>query len=231
MATFDVFNQNHDKVSSIELSDTVFDTEVKEHLFWEVVRNQLASRRAGTAKAKTRTEVRGGGRKPFRQKGTGRARQGSTRSPVMVGGGVAHGPKLRDYSYTVPKKVRQAALRSALSLRAQNNQLFILDNLELAEIKTKNLKAIFERFDLSEALVIDVDNNANLLLSCRNLPTFQVLPPAGLNVYDLLRYDNLILTEEAAKLVDERLNKAVRPDRFDAAEEATVEASEETASE
>lgn len=226
MATFDVYNQSNDKVSQIELSDVVFDTEVKEHLFWEVVRNQLASRRSGTAKSKTRTEVRGGGRKPFRQKGTGRARQGSTRSPVMVGGGTAHGPKPRDYSYTVPKKVRQAALRSALSLRAQNNQLFILDNLELPEIKTKGLKAIFDRFELSEALVIDVDNNANLLLSCRNLTSFQVLPPAGLNVYDLLRFDNLILTEEAAKMVNERLTKAVRPNRFEA-EEATEESTEE----
>jgi len=169
-----------------------------------------ASRRSGTAKTKTRTEVRGGGRKPFRQKGTGRARQGSTRSPVMVGGGVAHGPKPRDYSYTVPKKVRRAALRSAVSLRAQNNQLFILENLDLPEIKTKGLKALFDNFELTDALVIDVDGNQNLQLSCRNLPKFQAMVPAGLNVYDLLRFNNLILSEEAAKAIETRLLRDVR---------------------
>jgi len=210
MATFDVFSQDNKKVSSIELSDEVFGAPVKEYLFWEVVRNQLASRRSGTAKTKTRTEVRGGGRKPFRQKGTGRARQGSTRSPVMVGGGVAHGPKPRDYSYTVPKKVRRAALRSAVSLRAQNNQLFILENLDLPEIKTKGLKALFDNFELTDALVIDVDGNQNLQLSCRNLPKFQAMVPAGLNVYDLLRFNNLILSEEAAKAIETRLLRDVR---------------------
>lgn len=218
MATFDVFNQNNEKVSSIELSDEIFGAPVKEHLFWEVVRNQLASRRRGTAKAKTRTEVSGGGRKPFRQKGTGRARQGSTRAPNQVGGGVAHGPKLRDYSYTVPKKVRRAALRSAVSLRAQNNQLFILDSLELPEIKTKALKELFDRFNVSEALVIDVDGNHNLSMSCRNLSKFQAAVPAGLNVYDLLRFDNLILSQGAAKAIEERLLREVRNQGSDEAD-------------
>ncbi len=220
MATFDVFNQDHKKVSSVELSDVVFDAPVKEYLFWEVVRNQLASRRRGTASTKTRSEVRGGGRKPFRQKGTGRARQGSTSAPIQVGGGVAHGPKPRDYSYTVPKKVRRAALRSAVSLRAQNDQLFIVENLELSEIKTKSLRALFDRFNVKEALVIDTDGNENLRLSCRNLPKFQVMVPAGLNVYDLLRFDNLILSESAAKAIEARLLRDVRHNAEEGGSEA-----------
>lgn len=205
MATFDVYNQNRDKVEQIELSDAVFGAEVKEHLFWEVVRNQLASRRAGTHKTKTRSEVRGGGRKPFRQKGTGRARQGTTRAPHMVGGGVAHGPRPRDYSYTVPKKVRRQALRCALSLRAQESQLTILENLDLTEIKTKQMKELFDRFELKEALVVDLADNETLRLSVRNMEKFQVLPPIGVNVYDLLRYEHLMLTKRAVEALQERL--------------------------
>ena len=210
MATFDVYNQSREKVAEIELSDVVFDTTVKEHLFWEVVRNQLASRRSGTVSTKTRSMVRGGGRKPFRQKGTGRARQGTIKSPVQVGGGVAHGPSPRDYSYTVPKKVRRQALRSALSLHAQNNQLTIIENLELPEIKTRQLIDFFDRFDVKKALVIDGEGNRNLQLSCRNLKDFQVLPAAGINVYDLLRFDHLIVTKDAIKVIEERLLRDVR---------------------
>jgi large subunit ribosomal protein L4 len=205
MATFDVYNQSREKVSQVELSDTVFGAEVKEYLFWEVVRNQLASRRAGTHKTKTRTEVRGGGRKPFRQKGTGRARQGSTRSPLMVGGGVAHGPRPRDYSYTVPKKVRRQALRCALSLRAQEERLTILEQIDLPDIKTKAMKELFERFEMNEALVVDLDDNKHLQLSVRNMKSFQVLPPIGVNVYDLLRFEHLVLTRRAAEALEERL--------------------------
>lgn len=205
MANFKMYNQSREEVSDIELSDAVFGTEVKEYLFWEVVRNQLASRRAGTHRSKTRTEVRGGGRKPFRQKGTGRARQGSTRSPIMVGGGTAHGPKPRDYSYTVPKKVRRQALRCALSLRAQENRITIIEDLELAEIKTKAMKELFERFDLKEALIVDFADNEKLQLSTRNMVKFQVIPPIGVNVYDLLRFDNLVLTKRAAEALQERL--------------------------
>jgi large subunit ribosomal protein L4 len=205
MATFDVYNQSREKVSQVELSDTVFGAEVKEYLFWEVVRNQLASRRAGTHKTKTRTEVRGGGRKPFRQKGTGRARQGSTRSPLMVGGGVAHGPRPRDYSYTVPKKVRRQALRCALSLRAQEERLTILEQIDLPDIKTKAMKELFERFEMNAALVVDLDDNKHLQLSVRNMKSFQVLPPIGVNVYDLLRFEHLVLTRRAAEALEERL--------------------------
>lgn len=210
MATFTVYNQQHEKVSEIELSDDVFAAPVKEHLFWEVVRNQLATRRSGTVKTKTRGEVSGGGKKPFRQKGTGRARQGSSRASNHVGGGVSHGPQPRDYSYTVPKKVRRAALCSALSLRAQNQQFFIVDNLDLSEIKTKNLVQLFDRFNVQEALVIDAVDNRNLRLSCRNLQSFHVLPPVGVNVYDILRFENVILTENAARAMEERLLRDVR---------------------
>lgn len=204
MATLDVYNLNREKVSEIELSDAVFGAQVKEHLFWEVVKNQLANRRAGTVKTKTRAEVRGTGAKPYRQKGTGRARQGTTRSPHHVGGSVAHGPKPRDYSYTVPKKVRRAALCSALSLKAQDSKLVVLDELALPEIKTKGLKEILDRFELTKALIVDLDNE-NLKLSCRNLKGFQVLPPIGVNVYDLLRFEELVLTSRAAKALEERL--------------------------
>lgn len=206
MATFDVYNQQKEKIGEIELSDQVFKTEPKEHLFWEVVRNQLANRRAGTAKTKTRAEVSGGGRKPYRQKGTGRARQGTTRGPHMVGGAVVFGPQPRDYSYTVPKKVRRAALRSAISLRAKEQQLWILDHLELEQIKTHNLKAILDRFQWTQALIVD-DDNQKLQLSCRNLKDFQVLPSQGLNVFDLLRYRQLVLTRKAALAVEERLTR------------------------
>ncbi|MCB9642418.1 MAG: 50S ribosomal protein L4 [Myxococcales bacterium] len=207
MATFDVYNQNREKVSQVELDDRVFGAEVKEHLFWEVVRNQLANRRAGTAKVKTRSEVRGGGAKPFRQKGTGRARQGSSRAHHMVGGAVVHGPQPRDYSYTVPKKVRQQALCGALSLRAQNQALTILEDLELAQAKTKGLTELLDRFGLNKALIVDEENN-NLLLSCRNLQNFQTLPPIGVNVFDVLRFDHLVLTRRAAEALVARLTRA-----------------------
>ena len=210
MATFDVYNQSREKVAEIELSDEIFDTQVKEHLFWEVVRNQLASRRAGTASTKTRSTVQGSGRKPFRQKGTGRARQGTTRSPHYVGGSVAHGPSPRDYSYTVPKKVRRQALRSALSLHAQNNQLTIIEDLELSEIKSRQLIELFNRFDVKKALVIDDEGNKNLELSCRNLADFQVLPTTGLNVYDLLRFEHIVVTKSAIKAIEERLLREIR---------------------
>ncbi len=207
MATFDVYNQNREKVSQIELDDRVFGTEVKEHLFWEAVRNQLANRRAGTACAKTRAYVSGGGIKPFRQKGTGRARQGSTRAHHMVGGAVVHGPHPRDYSYTLPKKVRQQALCGALSYRAKNQRLTILEDLDLAQAKTKGLKSVLERFGLNKALIVDEENN-NLLLSCRNLENFQTIPPIGVNVFDVLRYDHLVLTRRAAEALVARLTRS-----------------------
>ncbi len=207
MATFDIYNLEREKVGELELSDKVFNAPIKEHLFWEVVKWQLACRRAGTASTKRRGEVRGGGRKPYRQKGTGRARRGTIRAPHHVGGAVAHGPKPRDYSYTLPKKVRRQALCSALSLKAKEGLLVIVENFELPEIKTKKLVEIFDRFDMKKALVVDSADNKNLILSCRNLPTFHTLPPIGVNVYDVLKYDHLVLTKAAAKALEERLTR------------------------
>lgn len=205
MAACDVLNLAGKKVSQIELSDEIFKTEIKPHLFWEVVRYQLAKRRAGTAKTKSRSEVRGGGRKPFRQKGTGRARQGSIRSPIMVGGSVAHGPQPRDYGYTLPKKVRRAALCSALSLRLKDEQLVIVEDFELSEVKTKKLRQTLSDLNVKKALLVDFSENETLRLSCRNLADFQVLPPIGLNVYDLLRYEHLVLTKRAVEAIEQRL--------------------------
>ncbi len=215
MATFDVFNLEREKVGEIELSDKVFAAPIKEHLFWEVVKWQLACRRAGTASTKTRSEVRGGGRKPYRQKGTGRARRGTIRAPIHVGGAVAHGPKPRDYSYTLPKKVRRQALRSAISYKAQNGLLIIVDNFELPEIKTKRAVEIFKRFEVEKALVVDKDSNINLKLSCRNLPKIHTLPPIGVNVFDVLKYDHLILTKEAAKELESRLGKPIKKEELE----------------
>lgn len=205
MATFDVYNMSREKVSEIELSDKIFSADVKEHLLWETVRNQLANRRSGSAKVKTRSEVKATGAKPFKQKGTGRARQGGTRSPHHVGGGVAHGPSPRDYSYVLPKKVRKSALCSALSLRAKEENIFILEDLALEKVGTKGLKSVFDQFELKKALVVDFDNS-NLRLSCRNLADFQLLPPVGVNVYDLLRFDQLVLTRKAAEALQTRLD-------------------------
>lgn len=221
MATFDVLSQQGEKVRTIELADSVFRSEVKEHLFWEVVKAQLAGRRQGTANTKTRSEVSGGGRKPYRQKGTGRARQGSTRAYQWVGGGTAHGPKPRDWSLHVPKKVKKGALKSALSLRAGESKLLILDTLDLPEIKTKRVTSILSALKVGgKALLVDLvaheengekrqDQNhspRNLVLSARNLPGIDVLPPGGLNVYDILNHEHLILTEQAARWIEGALS-------------------------
>src|SRR5262245_38938493 len=184
MAKFDVLNLQGKKVSDIELDDSVFAAEVKEHVLWEVVKQQLAARRAGTHSTLRRDEVRGGGKKPFRQKGTGRARQGSSRAPNFVGGGKVFTPKPRSYEYTMPRKARQAALRCALSLRAGESRLIVVDSLNLAEIKTKRMAQALANLKLSSALVVDGAANTNLAKSVRNLPraTFRALE--GINVYD-----------------------------------------------
>ncbi len=205
MATVDVVNQSGEKVGSLELDDTVFSVAVKEHLLWEVVKQQLAKRRAGTHSTLRRDEVRGGGRKPFRQKGTGRARQGSTRAAGHVGGGKVFTPKPRDYEYNVPKKVRKGALRSALSLRLKEQRLVIVDTLALAAAKTKQLATVLEAVGATEALIVDEKANLNLQRSARNLPTVRVLTVRGLNVYDVLRADTLVLTPEGVQTVQEVL--------------------------
>jgi large subunit ribosomal protein L4 len=205
MATFDVINLDKQKVRTVDLADEVFAAEVNEHLFWEVVKSQLASARAGTHAVKNRSLVSGGGKKPYKQKHTGRARQGSIRASHWVGGGKAMGPKPRDYSYRVPKKVRQGALRSALSLRAKEQKLFILDKFELEKAKTKAALEALKKLGLSDALVVDFAKNEGLHRAVKNLSDYSFLPVEGLNVYDLLKHGSLVTTEAAARKIEEAL--------------------------
>jgi large subunit ribosomal protein L4 len=204
----DVVNIEGKKVGNIELADAVFATEVKEYLLWEVVKAQRAAKRAGTHATKTREFVRGGGKKPYKQKGTGSARQGSSRAPNFVGGGVVFGPHPRDYSYTVPKKVRRAALACALSLRAQEKKLVVLDKLPFEAPKTKVLAGILKALGVASAVVVDGKENVSLSKSARNLPSSKFLPPEGLNVYDILDHVGLVLTEGAVRAIEARIQAA-----------------------
>ena len=205
----DVVNIEGKKVGQIDLADAVFGTAVKEHLLWEVVKAQQAAKRAGTHATKTREFVRGGGKKPYRQKGTGNARQGSSRSPQFVGGGKVFGPHPRDYSYTVPKKVRKAALASALSLRAKENKLLIIDQLsgmfEGNKPRTKRLAGVLKALGLASTLVVDGKQNRHLARSARNLTSTKCLPPEGLNVYDILNHKSLVISRDAVKAVEARV--------------------------
>ncbi len=206
MPTIDVFNTSKEKVGSAELPDAVFGVEVKEHLFHLVVRQQLANKRAGTHKVKSRSEVSGGGKKPFRQKGTGRARAGTTRAVHWRGGGVVHGPTPRDHGFNVNKKVRKAALRCALSRRVEEGACTVLDAVTFEAPKTKAFAQVMDTFGFgSMLLIVDGDGHDNVQLSARNLPNAKVLPVAGLNVYDILRYDNLAVTQGAVAGIVERL--------------------------
>ncbi|MBM4318987.1 MAG: 50S ribosomal protein L4 [Deltaproteobacteria bacterium] len=206
MAQFDIYNLKREKVGEIDLCDSVFNAEVKPHLFWEVVRWQLAKRRRGTAKVKERHEVRGGGKKPYRQKGTGRARQGSERAPNFVGGGKVFGPKPKDYGYTLPRKVKQGALRSALSLRAQEQKLLIVDSFDLEAPRTKGLVQVLGVLGTPSVLIVDGAND-NLSLSSRNLYGVKYLPGGGLNVFDILKHDQLIMTRASAMEIEGRLKR------------------------
>ena len=200
-----VYNQKREEVGSIELSDEVFGTEVKEQLFYEVVKAQLASRRAGTKATKERSAVAGSSKKLFRQKGTGRARAGSVRAPHRPGGGMAHALEPTDWSYRPPRKVRIGALKSALSLFVKEGRLIVLDSLELTEIKTKALAITLGTLKADKkALVVDTKGNDNLVRSIRNLEMHHFLPPEGVNVYDLLRHDHLIVSKDAAKALEAR---------------------------
>lgn len=205
MAKVDVYNLKRQKVGDIDLSDEVFGTEVKEQLLHEVVVAQLASRRAGTHAAKERSAVSGSSKKIFKQKGTGRARHGSVRAPIFVGGGRAHPPKPQDFSYRPPRRVRTSALRSALSLILKEGRLTILENIDLGEVKTKKLAGVLETLKVERgALVVDDKSNENLRLSIRNMEHSQFLPPEGVNVYDLLRYQHLVVSKTAAKALEAR---------------------------
>lgn len=211
----DVYNLDNGKAGDIELDDAIFGAPVREHLFWEVINWQRAKRRQGTHKTKGRSEVRGGGRKPWRQKGTGRARQGTIRAPQWVGGGTVFGPTPRDYSYNMPKKKRRAALISAVSMKAANGQLRIVDDLTLPEIKTKLAVEVLDAFEAPKALFVDVTerdeetnavkHNEALRLSVRNLKNAKYLAAEGLNVEDVVHYDILFLSKAAAEQIQEAL--------------------------
>lgn len=205
MAKIDVFNLKREKVGEVDLADEVFATEVKEHLFHEVVTAQLASRRAGTHAGKERAAVRGSSKKIYRQKGTGRARHGSIRAPIFVAGGRAHPPKPQDWSYRPPRRVRIGALKSALSLLFKEGRLTVVENIDLGEIKTRKLASVLSTLQVPQkVLVVDDKGNEMLRLSIRNMSDNQFLPPEGVNVYDLLRHDHLIVSKDAAKALEAR---------------------------
>jgi large subunit ribosomal protein L4 len=199
-----LYNVSGQQIGDIELNDTIFGVEVNQHVLYEVVKNQLANKRQGTQSTKTRAEVRGGGRKPWRQKGTGRARQGSIRAPQWPGGGVVFAPKPRDYSYAVPKKVRRLAMKSALSSKVESSEIIVLDELNLTQPKTKDMVNILKNVNSKKkALLVMVEKNENVVKSASNIPGIQTTLVNTLNVYDILKYDSLIITKEAVKKVEE----------------------------
>ncbi len=208
MPKVDVFNLKREKVGELDLSDDVFGAEVKEQLFYEVVKAQLASQRQGTASAKERAAVSGSTKKIYRQKGTGRARHGSIRAPTFAGGGQAHPPRPRDWSYRPPRQVRIGAMKSALSLLLKEGRLIVLDQITLDEIKTKKVVEALSTLQVSKkALIVDDRTNEKLKLSLRNLENHLFLPPEGVNVYDLLRHDHLVVSQSAAKALEARCLK------------------------
>jgi large subunit ribosomal protein L4 len=204
MATVDVLGWDKKKVGSVDLDASVFEVPVKEEILQTVVRWQLACRRQGTHKAMTRGEVSGGGKKPFKQKGTGNARQGSSRSPLMPGGGITFGPVPRDYSYVLPKKVRRLGLRTALSKLKSEGRLFVVDAMASTDGKTKDVASRLKKFGLAKGVLIDADRNDNFDRATRNLPKFRYYGVEGMNVYDLLKYDHVVLTKESLTKIVER---------------------------
>ncbi len=205
MAVVDVLNSKGEKVSQLNLEDIIFDIPVKSNVLHEVVTMQLASRRSGSASVKHRSDVKGSGRKLFRQKGTGRARRGDIKSPLLRGGGSVFGPDPRSYFYKVPKKVRRLALKMALSTKLRENELIVLDRFELEQIKTKGFWEVLNALKIKNVLIVTDKRNENLELSSRNVPEVKVLRCEGLNVYDILKYKNLILLESSVKGIEKRL--------------------------
>ena len=203
MANVVVYNMEGNEVGTIELSDAVFGVEVNEHLVHMAVVQQLANNRQGTQKAKTRSEGSGGGRKPWRQKGTGHARQGSTRAPQWTGGGMVFAPVPRDYSFKLNKKEKRAALKSALTSRVQANKLIVVDELKFDGIKTKNFKQVMDNLKVEKGLVVINENDANVVLSARNLPTINTTLTSTLNVYDVMKAGTVVLTKDAVKTIEE----------------------------
>ena len=203
MANVSVYNMEGKEVGTLELNDAVFGVEVNEHLVHLAVVAQLANKRQGTQKAKTRSEVSGGGRKPWRQKGTGHARQGSTRSPQWTGGGVVFAPTPRDYTITLNKKEKRAALKSALTSRVQANKFIVVDELKFDEIKTKNFKNVMNNLNVSKALVVLADNDQNSVLSARNVADVKTAQVGTINVYDILKYNTVVATKAAVASIEE----------------------------
>ncbi|MGN0514134.1 MAG: 50S ribosomal protein L4 [Lachnospiraceae bacterium] len=203
MANVSVYNMEGKEVGKMELNDAVFGVEVNEHLVHMAVVSQLANKRQGTQSAKTRSEVSGGGRKPWRQKGTGHARQGSTRAPQWKGGGIVFAPKPRDYSFKLNKKEKKAALLSALTSRVLENKLVVVDELKLDEVKTKKFVEVMNNLKLNKALVVLNDVDSNVVLSARNIPTVKTAQTNEINVYDILKYDTLLVTKAAVETIEE----------------------------
>lgn len=198
-----LYNMNAQQVGEIELSDGIFGVEVNKEAMHQVVKMQLANKRQGTQSALTRAEVRGGGIKPWRQKGTGRARQGSIRSPQWIHGGIVFAPKPRDYSYTVPKKIKRLALKSALSSKVADNEIVVLDELKLDAPKTKTVAEMLIKFEAKKTLIVVSESNDTIYKSVRNIEGACVIPVNNLNVYDILKYEKFIITKDAAQLVEE----------------------------
>lgn len=203
MAKVAVYNMDGQQVDEIELKDEIFGVEVNEHIMHAAVVQYLANQRQGTQSAKTRAEVRGGGRKPWGQKGTGRARQGSIRAPQWTGGGVVFAPKPRDYSFKLNKKVKRLALKSALTSKVQNNNLIVLDELKLDEIKTKNMKKVLDNLKVSKALIVTESDNKNVILSARNLPNVKTAAVNTINVYDILKYESFVVSKDVLQTIQE----------------------------
>ena len=203
MASVSVYNKDGKEIEKMDLNDSVFAAPVNEHLVHMAVVLQLANKRQGTQKAKTRSEVRGGGRKPWRQKGTGHARQGSIRAPQWTGGGVVFAPTPRDYSFKMNKKEKRLALKSALTSRVQENKLIVLDELKLSEIKTKNMKAVLDALNVKKALVVLNENDQNVVLSARNIVDVKTALTNTINVFDILKYNTVVVTKAAVAAIEE----------------------------
>lgn len=203
MPTVGLFNIEGKKVGDVTLNESVFNVEVNKAVLHQVVVAQLANKRQGTQSAKTRAEVRGGGIKPWRQKGTGRARQGSIRSPQWAGGGIVFAPKPREYRVSLPKSMKRVAMKSALTAKVLENEMIVLESLEMDAPKTKAIVTMLKAFDVKKALIVTAESNANVYKSGRNVEGIQVIPVNNINVYDLLKYDNLIITKDAVSKLEE----------------------------
>ncbi len=203
MANVAIYNMEGKEVGSLELNDAVFGVEINEHLVHMAVVQQLANNRQGTQKAKTRSEVRGGGRKPWRQKGTGHARQGSIRAPQWTGGGVVFAPVPRDYSFKLNKKEKRAALKSALTSKVNDSKFIVVDELKMDEVKTKKFQEVLNNLKVNKALVVLNENDQNVVMSARNIPAVKTALTNTINVYDILKYDTVVVTKDAVATIEE----------------------------